>query len=80
MSLLNHKDNDHAFPMIGPGADEVLKRINQLKSDLPSRAHGQFGLYAMEGEDSVQEFGEQAYRTFIRMNTVFFFRCCAVSR
>ncbi|GIT53175.1 MAG: hypothetical protein Ct9H300mP16_03350 [Pseudomonadota bacterium] len=42
MSLLNHKDNDHAFPMIGTGAGEVLERINQLKSDLPSRAHGQF--------------------------------------
>ena len=71
MSLLNQKDDSHAFPITGSGADEVLERINELKSDLPSRAHGQFGLYAMEGEDSVQEFGEQAYRTFIRMNTVF---------
>jgi len=71
MSLLNRKDDDHAFPSTGTRADQVLERINELKSNLPSRAHGQFGLYAMEGEDSVQQLGEQAYRAFIRMNTVF---------
>ena len=72
MSLLEKKDvNDGAFPSSGISATTVLNKIDEIKNQLPSQTYGHFGLYAMEGKDSIQEFGEQAYRKFIRMNTVF---------
>lgn len=72
MSLLDTKSTEGSvFPERGIGGSDILSRIDQIKSDLPSQRYGHFSLYAMEGKDSVQDFGEQVYRKFIRMNTVF---------
>ncbi len=71
MSILNRHNNQSTFPETGTSTNRILERIFEFKKNLPSRTHGQFGLYAMEGKNSVQELGEQAYLTFIRLNTVF---------
>ncbi|MDH3688263.1 MAG: pyridoxal-dependent decarboxylase [Gammaproteobacteria bacterium] len=74
MSMLRaDKPNEPAFPSKGASAEDVLQRIDEFKQETPSRTYGKFSLHAMEGSDAIQDVGEQAYRKFIRFNTVFSF-------